>query len=196
MSQRESANTFGPLWPLYAGCAVQTEQHPRARQRLLDLGIDAAKEAEIRHKREGLFCGFARVARHGGRYFDFDDSGRWCCILPELFCEEIVDLIAFSFANPARFATLCGMATMLGQEQIERAAFVQGEVALWDDPLQWLRSACDGGVVLQVSPPPLLLWGTRIVASSIELADRLEASFTLNAKPPQIEVRQRHAVAA
>jgi hypothetical protein len=187
---------FGPLGPLYDLCARAADAHPRARARLREEGIDAAREAQIRAQRSGLFCGIAKVLPHGGKYFDFDEGGRWRFILPELFCEEIVDLIAFSPNRPQRVKTWCGMATMLGQEQIERSAFVLGKTALWDDPLQWLRAGCDGGMVLQFSPPPMLLYGTTIIASSMTLAERLEASFALHLQPPEIEVRQSNEVAA
>ena len=177
MSQRDCASILpadtsaGPLGPLFA--QHQLRDPSRARQRLTEAGIDAALESEIRIKRNGLFCGLARVLPHGGKYFDFDEAGRWCCILPELWCEEIVDLVAFTLREPKFLATYCGLTALLGEEGVSREIFVTGETRLWDDPLQWLKAGCQGGVLLEFDPPPSVLHGARINCASFELSDRL-----------------------
>jgi hypothetical protein len=165
------------LASLYGSCDQRAQAWITARRRLEALGITADIEAAIRRNRCGHFCGIARVRPHGGRYFDFDDAGRWCCLLPELWCEEIVDLVAFALRPPNFLATYCGLTPLLGEEGVARDIFVTGETMLWDDPLQWLRARCEGGVLLEFDPPPAVLHGGRIKCGSFALAERLQAAL-------------------
>lgn len=168
----------------------EAEAWKAARRKLQAAGIDAEVEARIRSKRAGHFFAMARVAESRG-LFDYAEDGQWRCLLPELWDGEIIDLVAFDLDAPHHTTTLRGLATMLGEEEADRTAYLDNEVVLYETPLQWLQSGCDGAVVLQFSPPPWCLADCLLSVSSLALRDRLQAAYAVP-RPPMPRFRVFH----
>jgi hypothetical protein len=110
------------LESLYGNCDKRAQQWIGARRYLEKFGITAECELAIRRKRCGYFFGLDRVRPSRGGRFDFDESGAWHLILPELQDGEIVDLVAFTTFQPRILFTLRGAASFLGEEAGEGPA--------------------------------------------------------------------------
>jgi hypothetical protein len=180
---------------LYGNCDKRAQAWIDIRRYLETMGIDAEIEAEIRRKRSGYFFGVDKVRGMRGGRFDFDEGGGWSLILPELQDGEIVDLIAVTTSQPRTLTTLRGAAAFLGEEALERDRLLDDQLLLYDNPLLWLRDACEGGVVVSLDPLPSLLEGPRLIAHSLPLAERLVKALTRPRPKPRIMVQVDEAAA-
>lgn len=174
----------GRLESLYGHTDRRVQQWIGTRRHLAAQGIDEAAEFAIRRKRCGYFFGLERVSRGSGETFDFDEGGDWQVILPELQGGEIVDLVAFPLLAPHLMASLRGSAAILGEEELVRLREAEELVPVWEHPLSWLKSGCTGAVVVNFHPPPAALFGARLMANTVALAEKLERALT--APAPEI----------
>jgi hypothetical protein len=91
--------------------------------------------------------------------------------------ETVIDFVAWPTDNPAKFATLLGVADALGEESVENpATYFDGQaLRVWRTPLRWLQSGCKGVVVLNSARAPRWLAAApgRIAGENIDLADAL-----------------------
>jgi len=69
---------------------------------------------------------------------------------------EVVDLCAWSCADPTRFATARGVADALGGDQVENPATYFGgrPLLVHRSPLAWIKSGCRGCVILNRRSAP------------------------------------------
>ena len=107
----------------------------------------------------------------------------------------IVDLIAWQSDSPGKWWTRRGIAPVLGQEAIERAAHYGEALALHPTPLNWLVANRQGAVILDWSAH-LLFWlgGVSDIYTDPETAERLDDAFRAVRSIPHIYVKeQKHA---
>ena len=76
---------------------------------------------------------------------------------------ETIDFVAWSTSDPAKFATLLGIADALGEEHVSNPATYFGGQALrvWRTPLRWLQSQCRGVAILNPASTPRWLAAAR-----------------------------------
>jgi hypothetical protein len=88
-----------------------------------------------------------------------------------------VDVVMFSMANPARFATMLGLGAVLGAgEVMNPATYWGGEPCrLLRTPLQWLQEGIAGRAVIldPLRARALLAWAPRLAAMDFDHADHL-----------------------
>lgn len=190
-SKRPARTTAGKLTRLYLGNA-NAKLWRDTRAGLRALGVDSDAEWRVRKRRVGFFFAMAQVAINGPGMFDYDEDGEWQCVIPELRNCQVCDLVTFPLDAPQRLASLRGIASMLGEDEIDRSAFVDGAATLWDDPVQWLKAGGEGGVLLDRSQPPLVLADPALVitCASFELAEALTRAFSRPTPVPQLRVRK------
>ncbi len=189
-SEMPAQTTAGQLTRLYVG----NRNDPLwddTRERLYALGVDSAAEEKVRQRRFGFLFALGQVAINGPGMFDYDEDGQWQCVIPELWDSEVIDLVTFPLDAPHRMASLRGVAAMLGEYEVERSAYVEGAVALWDDPVQWLKAGGEGGVLLDRMRPPVFLADPGLViTASHELAIALRIAFSQPTPMPTLLVRE------
>jgi len=191
-SEMPAQTTAGNLTHLYLGNR-NDRLWDDTRERLCALGVDSAAEEKVRERRFGFLFAMGQVAINGpGGLFDYDQDGIWQCVIPELWDHEVVDLVTFPLDAPHRMASLRGIAAMLGEYEVERSAFVEGTALLWDDPVQWLKSGGEGGVLLDRMRPPLFLADPNLVITcgSYALAEMLTRAFSQPTPMPQLILRK------
>lgn len=121
-----------------------------------------ANDIDLRHLAR-LNIGFSLmpVAFFGDR-FDFVDEDERDAELGAVVeavaadVKTVIDFVAWSPDNPAKFATLLGIADALGEEHVENPATYFGGQALrvWRTPLGWLQSQCRGVAILNPASTP------------------------------------------
>ena len=102
-----------------------------------------------------------------------------CIALPVMDEDWVtpVDVVMFSMANPARFATMLGLGAVLGAGEVMNPATYWGGEAcrLLRTPLQWLQEGIAGRAVI-VDPlhaRALLAWAPRLAAMDFDHAEHL-----------------------
>lgn len=66
-----------------------------------------------------------------------------------------VDFVAFSLANPTKFATAMGKGVALGLANVENlASCYKNPLRVWKTPLRWLQKECQGCVILEPRSSP------------------------------------------
>lgn len=190
-SENPAQTTAGQLTRLYLG-SRNDPLWDDTRERLYALGVDGEAEEKVRTRRFGFLFAMGQVAINGPGLFDYDEDGQWQCVIPELWNYEVVDLVTFPLDAPHRMASLRGTVAMLGEYQVERSAFVESAAVLWDDPVQWLKSGGEGGVLLDRMRPPVFLANPNIAitCASHELAIALRIAFTQPTPMPTLLVRE------
>ena len=136
--------------------------------------------------------GFQKV-RASGPYYEPDDSGSWCIVIPIDDYFGIADLLAVHQTGRWRLRT--GNAVMLGAEALDAEVMGYG-LRLFRDPLSWLRAGGDGAVILDDRAWPQLLWAANIVADDVAHGQAVRAKLQQLSSIPKIHVSQRAAVAA
>jgi hypothetical protein len=104
------------------------------------------------------------------------------------------DIIAFHPAEPGRWWSRTGNAPLLAPEEVERAAWFNEPLPVHRHPLDWLRAAGHGVVVLDWKAC-LSLWlagPPRLIAADLALGEQLDRA--LNRPPPihEIAVKAQH----
>ncbi|MFG0245757.1 MAG: hypothetical protein ACF8MF_06885 [Phycisphaerales bacterium JB052] len=143
-----------------------------------------------------------------GQHWQPDPIGRPLLVLPDvpladpdderLGAVDIGDLIAFNPHEPTRWWARTGAAVMLNPEGVERGQHHAEPVHVHATPLDWLRAAGAGIVVLDWSGHlPLRLAGPpRLIAADLALAERLDRALNRPAPRHRIEVLARALEAA
>lgn len=97
----------------------------------------------------GVFLAPIRPDRH---WFDFDPDGVEAVVIEARGADsvEVVDLVAWLPANPGRWWTVLGAATVLGEAfaASPTSGFGGAPLRLHRTPLAWLQAGCDGAVIL------------------------------------------------
>ncbi len=98
----------------------------------------------------------------------------------------ISDLIAFLPHAPHRWWRRTGDAVILNDEAVDRASFLEEQLAVWSSPLSWLQHGAHGAVVLewQRHLPMHFRAVKRIAAENDLLALRLAAALKPPVTPP------------
>ncbi len=96
---------------------------------------------------------------------------------PEAHLEHLVDLVAVDGDHPDRFWRRRGEALVLGSAFLEIACHEGAPVAVFRNPMSWLRSGGAGVVVLDWEWVPDLLLGFDLIAEDVELGNWLDAAL-------------------
>lgn len=109
-------------------------------------------------------AGLIGIERVGIEYslYSPDEGGKPAYVQPVYYDDEIGDLVCWFADRPGRWYLHHGIAGALGEEQIERAAFMREPVKLFRTPLGWLRAGGVGACVLDRSRTRALLRGVRV----------------------------------
>jgi hypothetical protein len=97
--------------------------------------------------------------------------GEFACILPAFDGEGLADLVAWS-PRSGRIASRLGIAALLGEGQAERAAtnLAGAPLPVWRTPLDWLRAARRGVVIVDRPRAAHLLGGLSVFTDDAALA--------------------------
>lgn len=190
-SEMPARTTAGTLTRLYMR-SNNGARWKEARARLGALGVDREAEIAVRKRRCGFLFAMGQVAPNGPGQFSYDEAGQWHCVIPELWDDAVVDLVAFPLDAPHRMASLRGVAAMLGEDEADRSAYVERATMLWDDPVQWLKAGGEGGVLLDRMQPPRFLADPHltIICGSYALAAALHGLFSRPPPMPKLELRK------
>lgn len=151
---------------------------------------------------------FARVTLRGETYVPDPDDGGAAYVLPvrvndpvtaeaidpwgAVCSADIVDLLAFHPAHPARWALRTGYAEWLGA--VPPQYLKPGPVPVWRSPLNWLRAGCIGIVPLSREPAAIyrLLLGLWEIAVEDEEHEAELGDVFKRARVPRIIVGRRN----
>jgi hypothetical protein len=123
-------------------------------------------------------------------------GGRPAIIVPVFDGGELVDLTATGLET-RRTLTRLGVASVLGQDAIDRAKDGETYVHLFADPIEWLRHRCGGAVVLDWSVARFALADLPAIACATEfLAARIDKELRQPTRVPPLFVREERRAAA
>jgi hypothetical protein len=154
--------------------------------RLKALGVTGAGLA-----RAGLL-GIARIETDG-QYWQPEESGRPALIIPtgmDNHFTSIVDMIALQTSAPDIWWTRTGVAPLLGYGNLAESMYFGTQLAIHANPLEWLRSDCDGICLLDWNRylPTWLSGIISIYCPDPAIGERLEARLEPNIFLPEIRV--------
>jgi hypothetical protein len=136
--------------------------------------------------------GVTRARFFPGRRFEFRDDG-----IPVAVCEvlgddaeAVIDLVAWSVAQPEKFGLALGVAAGLGTDQARNSAtFFGGQpLVIRRTPLGWIKAGCRGAVILNRLLAPIWL-GTalgNIAGEDLEHARELARLLHPHVSPRRI----------
>jgi hypothetical protein len=131
-----------------------------------------------------------------GRHYTPLAGGRAAIITPAFNEGELIDLTATGLET-RRTLTRLGVASVLGQEAIDRAKEAGTYVHIFSDPIEWLRNRCHGAVVLDWSIARFALADMPAIACATELlAARIDKELRQPAHVPPLFVREERRAAA
>jgi len=162
---------------------------------LAALGVPEKKREAVRsYGRLGGAIGLLPIQAQGDR-FDVVEDGQVAAVLAAYWWLDDfpVDLVAVTLDAPKRVLRFLGHADALGEPELERARYYScptlktepGRVVVHATALDWLRSGCEGGAILDRRRTPLIL-------SDIDEVIPSPAMFALNLHrllhqhPPQL----------
>jgi hypothetical protein len=171
-----------PLFREYLA-SRRTGRHPELAPALQDCGLPA----------EGFGVSFVEIDAH---HYAPISGGKPAIIAPLFENGRLLDLVATGIeARSTR--TRAGIATVLGQEWIDRAKDTETTVRLFADPIEWLRNEGRGAVVVDwraarhaLADVPGIACETEFLAAQVERAMRQPASL------PKLFVREANRAAA
>lgn len=114
----------------------------------------------------GILISILRVKFAKKRFdFAFPDEGEWACVFEVIEERQVppydqtelvvIDLVAFSIDNPAKFGTALGRAVGLGiGNAANPASCYKTPLRVWKTPLRWLQEECAGCIVLEAWSAP------------------------------------------
>lgn len=106
--------------------------------------------------------------------------------------ETVVDLCAFSLAEPRRFGTGVGRATILGEPNVHNpTSWAWGKaLPIHRTPLAWLKARCRGGVILDHRYAPVVFRKAlgRLLAEDEQHAHELRLMLSTPAVPEEMIV--------
>jgi hypothetical protein len=171
-----------PLFREYLA-SRRTGRRPELAAALQDCGLPA----------EGLGVSFVEI---DGHHYAPAAGGKAAIITPLFQDGVLLDLVATSLQTRAT-RTRAGIATVLGQEWIDHAKETETTVRLFGDPIEWLRNARHGAVVVDwraarhvLADVPGIACETEFLAKQVEHAMRQPVSF------PKLFVREASRAAA
>lgn len=143
------------------------------------------------------FIGVESVHKIERKYYQPDENGRPCYICPvgrhvDGVWETIDDLVAWTPSQPDRWYLRTGNGVMLNPDEPERCRIHHEPIELHETPLDWLRAAGRGAVVLDWSANLRLLLGSLsdVVCSTPDLARRISNSLKDRNSLPKIHIRR------
>ena len=90
--------------------------------------------------------------------FDFIEHGEPVAVIQVLntSAQDVIDLVAWKISDPEIFGTACGIAAVLGRDQIDNpATYHAGQpLMIHRTPLEWLQAKCRGAVFLNDRTAP------------------------------------------
>lgn len=141
--------------------------------------------------------GVANVVLGHGQvpYFEFDDGGTTAFIQRAASWENITfDLVAWSPTKPDRWALLTGLGTVLGEPNIELAAFHGTHIDVWRRPVDFLANDFEGTVLLDPTCGWAKLSGLRLIAEDVAHGDQISRDWLPgHLRAPEIVVERRAA---
>lgn len=173
--------------------------------RLESLGVPRAWSRDLMAPRR-FGAALARLERNGT--WTPDPAGTPVCVLPETPVvniydpawpvTEVSDLIAFTPGEPGRWWVRTGNAALLNAIEVDAAAILDRPLILHADPLEWMRAAGDGAVIIDWRCfLPLHLGGApSITCMDMDLAERLDRRLKRPPGRQRIEIAQTEAMAA
>ena len=109
-------------------------------------------------------------------------------VQPIVAYDQLVDLVSWRPASPARWHLRLGHAVLLGEEQHDFAAFADKPLTIYPTPLAWLCGSGNGAAVVDwAAYLPFHIWARRILVADRDLKGRL--SRALRAPPVKFEIR-------
>ena len=126
--------------------------------------------------------------------FDFSRDGEDCLVFEVLSDDDetVIDLCAFSTADPSRFGTGTGRAILLGEANVRNpASWAWGKaLPIRRSPLAWLRAGCTGVVILDHRYAPVILREApgRLLAEDEQHARELRLMLSTPAVPEEMIV--------
>jgi hypothetical protein len=143
--------------------------------------------------------GIARVKWHRDRghrpLFDFAEDGEPAFIQRVAsWGNATFDLVAWSPTKPDRWALLTGLGTVLGEPNIERAAFHGTPIHVWRRPVDFLANDFEGTVLLDPTCGWAKLSGLRLIAEDVAHGDQISRDWLPgHLRIPEIVVERRAA---
>lgn len=129
-------------------------------------------------------------------YYQPRRCGHPAIIIPVFQDGELIDLTATGLAT-RRTAIRMGVASMLGQDAIDRATDAGTHLQVFSDPIEWLRNRCNGAVVLDWQAAGFALADVTAIACASELiAKKIDNAMRQPVRIPQLFVREETTHAA
>jgi hypothetical protein len=123
-------------------------------------------------------------------------GGKPAMIVPTFEDGRLIDLVAVGLEMRSS-RSRAGIATVLGQEWINRAKDTGITVRLFTDPIEWLRNGCCGAVVVDWRAARYALADVPGIACESELlAKQVDRAMRQPAHVPQLFVREAGRAAA
>jgi hypothetical protein len=123
-------------------------------------------------------------------------GGKPAIICPLFEDGRLLDLVATGLETRST-RTRAGVATVLGQEWINRAKDTETTVRLFADPIEWLRNGCRGAVVVDWRATRYVLADVPDIACETELlAKQVERAMRQPAAMPRLFVKEEATHAA
>lgn len=181
-------------------CAAATAKHDKRLSEGYGVPLPWLQSGAARY-------GVARAATEGTRWQP-DPAGRTLLVLPDAPLPdpwetgagraEIADLIGTDPTDPTRWWARTGAAVVLNPEAIEWGQHFAEPVHVHATPLDWLRAAGAGIVVLDWGAHlPLHMAGPpRLIAADLALAERLDKALNRPAPKHRIVVPNPRRAAA
>jgi hypothetical protein len=131
-----------------------------------------------------------------GPHYTPREGGKPAIIVPVFDGGELIDLTATGLET-RRTLTRLGIASVLGQDAIDRAKDGETYVYLFSDPIEWLRNGGRGAVVLDWSVARFALADLPAIACATEfLAARIDKELRQPLAVPPLFVREDRRAAA
>jgi hypothetical protein len=131
-----------------------------------------------------------------GDYYQPRRGGHPAIIIPVFQDGELIDLTATGLAT-RRTVIRMGIASMLGQDAIDRATDDGTHLQVFSDPIEWLRNRCNGAVVLDWQAAGFALADVTAIACASELiAKKIDNAMRQPVRMPRLFVREETTHAA
>jgi hypothetical protein len=142
---------------------------------------------------EGFGVSFVEI---DGHHYVPVAGGEAAVIVPLFVDGALLDLVATGLRTRST-RTRAGIATVLGQEWIDRAKETETTVRLFADPIEWLRNGRRGAVIVDWRAARYALADVPGIACEGELlAKRVESALKQPTHLPKLFVREANRAAA
>lgn len=96
-----------------------------------------------------LHCGLAKIVRHRP-FYEPDPDGDHAIVIPVMYDDELVDLLAFDARRPSDWFMRLGGEPLLGAGALADQ-LLEKPLHVYRTPLSWLQAGCDGVVILDLN---------------------------------------------